>query len=241
MIMKNLSPNWITEGWIDFEYKKYLLLDYLQEVSKQFDEKKLYPTLSDIISHYQNLQQLKENKEIVAQAFPKVISKIDFENFKLKYEKLIVENKCIEELETILDFALPQLQTTLKDGRELYAAVENDLQIFPVGIVPVNTEFGYLFLARTGSRQTKVYEYHTTLFENSNEQYRGIKAEYICTYSRNIINTYENMKSTIIKAEKKMFTPGTFVIESHKKFPLLETFLPVAKRTLVRYLYNIKK
>ncbi len=239
--MKNLSPNWITEGWIDFEYKKYLLLDYLQEVSKQFDEKKLYPTLSDIISHHHYLQQLKENKEIVASAFPKQISKIDFENFKLQYEKLMIENKCIEELETILEFAIPQLQTTMNDGRELYASVENDLQIFPIGLVPVNPEFGYLFLARTGSRQTKVYEYQIALFENSTEMYRGIKVEYICTYTKSIANTYENMKSTIIKTEKKIFSPGTFVIESHEKFPLMETFLPVAKRTLVRYLYNLGK
>ena len=69
--MKHLSPNWITEGWIDFEYKKYLLLDYLQDVNRQFDRKKLYPTLSEIISHFQNLLELKEKKSIVSQSFPK--------------------------------------------------------------------------------------------------------------------------------------------------------------------------
>lgn len=237
--MKNLSPNWITEGLIDFEYKKYLLLDYLQSVSRQFDDKKLYPTLSDIIGHYHSLQQLKESKEIVAQSFPKQISKIDFENFKLEYEKLLIEEKCMEELESILDFAIPQLQSRMNNGRDLYATVENDLQIFPIGIVPVNPEFGYMFLSRNGSRQTKVYEYQITLFENSTEKYRGIKADYICSYTRSIANTYENMKTNLIKSEQKLFTPGTFVIESHEKFPLQETFLPVAKRTLVRYLFKL--
>ena len=39
--MKQLNPNWLTEGWVDFEYKKYLLLAYLQKVSIDFDERKL--------------------------------------------------------------------------------------------------------------------------------------------------------------------------------------------------------
>lgn len=31
--MKTLNHNWLTEGLIDFEYKKYILLSYLQEVN----------------------------------------------------------------------------------------------------------------------------------------------------------------------------------------------------------------
>lgn len=239
--MKHLNPNWITEGWIDFEYKKYLLLDYLQEVNRQFGQKKLYPTLSEIISHFQNLRQLKEQKAIVSQSFPKAISKIDFENFVLKYQRLIAEEKCMEELETIMDFAIPQFQNRMESGRELYASVENDLEIFPVGIVPVNPELGYLFLSGRESRQTKIYEYQITLFENSEEKFRGIKMEYICTSTRSLMNTYENIKCDLLKGKQKVSTPGTFVIESHHEFPLRETLLPVAKRTLVRYLYNLNR
>ena len=34
--MKTLPKNWLTQGWIDFEYKKYQLLAYLQEAEKEF-------------------------------------------------------------------------------------------------------------------------------------------------------------------------------------------------------------
>ncbi|HAP01214.1 MAG TPA: hypothetical protein DCQ93_04740 [Bacteroidetes bacterium] len=237
--MKTLNPNWITEGLIDFEYKKYLLLDYLQSVHQQFDERKLYPTLSDIISHYQNLKQLKEKKEIVAQSFPKHISKIDFENFRIEFEQLLMEDKTIEELEAILDFSIPEIQHHLEDGRDLYASVENDISIFPVGIVPINPEFGFMFLSRNGNRQTRVYEYQVTLFENSTEKFRGIRTEYVCTFSRSIVYTYENMKHDLLRKKNNLITPGTFVVESKDKFPLQETFLPVAKRSLVRYLFKM--
>ena len=36
--MQFLDKNWITENHIDFEYKKYVLLAYLQHVSEHFTE-----------------------------------------------------------------------------------------------------------------------------------------------------------------------------------------------------------
>ena len=41
--MPKLSKDWITEKHIDFEYKKYVLLAYLQEVEKHFEMTSLYP------------------------------------------------------------------------------------------------------------------------------------------------------------------------------------------------------
>lgn len=236
--MKQLSDNWITEGLIDFEYKKYLLLDYLQEVEKNFDEKKLYPSLSELINHYRNLDELKKNKTIVAESFPQQISKLDFENFKLQFEKILLDDKYMEEIESILDFSIPAIEQQLGEGRELYGDVENELKIFPVGIVPLNPEIGYMLLVQNGSRQTNVYEYAVTIFENTIEKYRGIRTQYIGSWKRSISNTFENIKVELINNKKGIANPGTFVIESNHKFPLNETLLPVAKRTLVRYIYN---
>ncbi len=40
--MSTLPKNWLTEGLIDFEYKKYILLSYTQQVKGSFKERKLY-------------------------------------------------------------------------------------------------------------------------------------------------------------------------------------------------------
>ena len=85
--MKKLAPNWITEGLIDFEYKKYVLLAYLNFIHQNFDEKLLYPFLADLIFHYQNLLSLKENKDKTKESFNKQIKKLDLENFKIEFEK----------------------------------------------------------------------------------------------------------------------------------------------------------
>ena len=60
--MKSLDKNWFADGIIDFEYKKYILLDYIQSVRKCFLQNKLYPAFSDLISNYRNLLEFGNNE-----------------------------------------------------------------------------------------------------------------------------------------------------------------------------------
>ena len=61
--MKALNKDWITENSLDFEYKKYVLLAYLQSVEKEFEVQRLYPALSDLVEHYRNVILIKENAD----------------------------------------------------------------------------------------------------------------------------------------------------------------------------------
>lgn len=234
--MKKLNPNWITEGLIDYEYKKYILLAYLQEVNQQFNEQKLYPFLSDLIFHYKNLLGIKKNKEVATNSFPKKMTKMDLEKFKFHYEKMIGDDKYMNEIENILEFAIPKMNQQLVDGKELYEFVENKLEIFPVGIVPLNVEIGYMLLRDGEKRNTRVYEFQITIFENQNEKFRGIKTDFLCTYQVSITNTFEKIKSDLIFKNRSIPNPATYAIESKIEFPLEETLLPIAKRRLVRYI-----
>ena len=61
--MKKLSSNWFVEGLQDFEYKKYVLLAYLQGVKQAFDQALLYPVFSELIAHYQDLHAFQQSKQ----------------------------------------------------------------------------------------------------------------------------------------------------------------------------------
>ena len=71
--MKELKFDWLTEGLIDFEYKKYILLAYLKEVRHNFSMNRLYPYLSDLVFHYRNLQQIQNNKKMIFEKLTKLI------------------------------------------------------------------------------------------------------------------------------------------------------------------------
>jgi hypothetical protein len=50
-----------------------------------------------------------------------------------------------------------------------------------------------------------------------------------------MINTYENLKYDLIK-RTALPNPAVFSIETKLSFPVEETLLPIAKRSLVKYL-----
>jgi hypothetical protein len=239
--MKTLQQNWLTEGLIDFEYKKYILLAYLQEVEKNFNDKKVYPFLGDLVMHYNNLVDLKTSKQIAAEQLPKQISRFDFEHFKVHYESLLKDNASIIEIGAIMDFAIPVMDEYLKEGRELYEFVEDKLLLQPIGILPLQPEEGYLLLRNGNEKMISIYDYHITIFESSEEKYRGIRSNFIRQYKSSITNTFEKIKIDLIRRNKALSNPGTFAVESKIAFPFYESMLPIAKRMLVRFIYREMK
>ena len=234
--MHQLTTNWFTEGIIDFEHKKYLLLAYLQYISKQFDETKLYPFLSDLVFHYQNIKSLKDNRAVVLQKMPKKLRKFDLDKFRLEYEEIMNDDACMTEIEAILDFALPALKNFLNDGKEIYNFVEKKLEINPVGIVPLNKEEGYFMLQNGHKSDTEVFEFKLSFFENASEKFRSIQTKHLLSYQPKISWSFEAIKLDLIRSHKKFPNPATYVVRSLLPFPFGETLLPIAKRSLVRFI-----
>jgi len=234
--MKTLSETWFADGYIDFELKKYTLLAYLQEVNKYFNENKLYPQLADIIFHYHNLVAFRENKKFLQEQFPKKLTGMQIEKLQVLYEQIIQDDELMQELEDIINYAANKMKKAISNGTEIYEFVEDKLKIFPVGIIPLDTNEGYFFLSEGAHHTTRVYQYRLSFFEKHDEKYRSIRTEYIDSWQRNIANSYEQIKSELIKIKSELPNPAVYSIETALKFPVEETLLPIAKRTLVRYI-----
>jgi hypothetical protein len=234
--MKTLNQNWLTEGLIDFEYKKYTLLAYLQYVSKNFNAVCIYPFLSDLIYHHKNLKTIKENKQYVSKAFPKTLKKIDLDQFKIEYEQKMHDYEYLSEIQEILEFAIPEIGRSMQEGMELYDFVERHITISPIGIIPLNTEFGYLFIKEKNKTETTVFEYSITIFENAEEQFRGLKTSMVGIYRKTPVITYESIKINLLQKFKTFSNPATFLVYSKLNMPFEETLFPVARRSFIRYL-----
>lgn len=234
--MKTLSQTWFTEGYIDFELKKYTLLAYLQEIDRLFGQQRLYPHLADLIAHYQNLLLFRHNKELLQQHFPKRLSEIDMKNLESVYQSIIEDDALMLELENIIGFAEKRMDKTIRDGTSIYEFVEEHLDIFPVGLVPLEHHEGYFFLRVGRKKQVLVYQYSIGLVEKKEERFRSLKTEFIAEWIRSIANTYEGMKVELIRKHKSLPNPAVYCIETAYSMPMEETLLPIAKRTLARYL-----
>lgn len=234
--MKSLSETWFAEGRIDFELKKYTLLAYLQEVTKYFNENKLYPQLGDIIFHYNNIVAFRENKKYLQEHFPKKLTGIQMEKLQLLYQQLIEDDELMQELEDIIHYSAGQIKTMILSGTEIYEFVEEKINITPVGLLPLDTQEGYFFLSTGKAYATKVYYYRLSIFEKHDEKYRSIRTAFIDHRQRSISSTYEHIKSELIRHRRDLPNPAVYSIETELSFPVDETLLPIAKRSLVKFL-----
>jgi hypothetical protein len=234
--MRQLSETWFAEGYIDFELKKYTLLAYLQEVNKYFNEHRLYPQLSDLIFHYNNIVAFRENKRYLQEQFPKKLTGIQIEKLQLLYEQMIQDSELMQELEDIINYSADEMKSTISSGTELYEFVEEKLTITPIGLVPLDIQEGYFFLSSGNTKTTRVYQYRLSIFEKHDEKYRSIKTSYIEMLQRSMVNTYENIKYDLIKKRIELPNPAVYSIETGLSFPVEETLLPIAKRSLVKYI-----
>jgi hypothetical protein len=234
--MKTLSETWFTEGYIDFELKKYTLLAYLTEVNKYFNENKLYPQLADVIFHYNNIVSFRENKKFLQEHFPKQLTDINIQKLQLAYERMIEDDEIMKELEDIIHYSATTIKSTIKTGAEIYEFVEAKLTIEPVGLVPLNVEEGYLFIKDGNYNATFVYQYRLTFFEKHDEKYRGIRTDFIHKWQRTVSNSPENIKSELLRNRRYLPNPAVYNIETDLIYPLEETLLPIAKRCFVKFI-----
>lgn len=233
--MGALSETWFADGYIDFELKKYTLLAYLQDINHYFTQSKLYPQLADIIFHYNNLLAFRDNKQFLQQQFPKRLTAVNLQKLELLYEQLIADDELMEELETIIQYSLPQLNSTIKEGAEIYEYVAENLSIFPVGLIPLETAEGYLLLCDGRCSHTLVYTYRLTIFERHDEKFRGIHTQYVQEYRKDFVHTIGHIKTMLIR-EHSLPNPAVYCVETPLVVPVDETLLPVAKRSLVKYI-----
>ena len=232
--MKQLSETWFAEGFIDFELKKYTLLAYLQEVNKYFDQNKLYPQLADVVFHYHNLVAFRENKKFLQEHFPKKMTGLQMEKLQLLYEQMIEDDELMQELEEIIQYAADTLKTTLHTGAGIYEFVEEKISITPVGIIPLDLKEGYFFLSSGNTKIARTYHYRLSIFEKHDEKYRSIKTVLVNKWQRSIASTYEHTKAELIRHFTTLPNPAVYSIETGLSFPVDETLLPVAKRSLVK-------
>lgn len=232
--MDALKDNWLTEGLIDFEYKKYQLLAYLKKVKNSFQRVELYPYLSDLVFHYRNLITLRENKMLIGASFPKEISPESLKKLEISYRQMIEDDSIMQEIESIMEYALPQFKASLDEGSFIYEYVESKCEISPIGLTMLYANEGYLFVSQPPEKETNVYRYQITFFEQSNEPMRGIQTSFVETYQKTIASTYENIKMSLVRKYSSLPNPAAYLVLSKLKFPYIQTLMPIAKRLLVK-------
>ncbi|WP_286747689.1 hypothetical protein [Roseivirga sp. UBA1976] len=237
--MTQLKKDWITDGLIDFEYKKYVLLAYLKHVEQNFDKTRLFPFLTELIEHYKDAKMLKDKKKTIRSEMPKEISRLDLSKLEIIYKELDEEKDLLKDIEEIVDYAIPTMERTLGKGKELHEWVESELKIDPIGIIPIYKDEGYVMLEVGDSKLTSVFQYQVKKFIMFNEQMRGVYFKFIDNIARGVGDTFEQIKLRLIKTYKTLPNPATFLIHGGLPLPLEETLIPMSKKLVLKTIHQL--
>ncbi|MEM8965978.1 MAG: hypothetical protein AAGE93_06145 [Bacteroidota bacterium] len=234
--MDTLHQDWLTRDLLDFEYKKYVLLAYMQNVKSKFTDRELYPFMSDLVFHYNNLLALQKNKQLIYENFPKEVSRADFEKLKIHYRKIIQDGELMNTIEEIVSFALPQFKERVEEGAEIYEDIAQHIRIEPIGITPLYKNEGYLLLSTHSQKVVYVYHYKITVFHQADEAYRAIQTQKLDTVSWSLTNSFEQIKRDLISSNQELPNPATYLAISEQVYPLEPTMLPITKRLLIQHI-----
>jgi hypothetical protein len=234
--MERLGADWLTNGLIDFEYKKYLLLSYMMHVQKEYSDKKLFPVLKDIQDCYDDLYNYKTLKKKIKNDFPKEVSSIDYSRFSLNYVEKVQDSEYLTEIDAIVDFAITKLDEKVTEGQEILDYIKEHIEVEPIGISPLKTDTGYIFLYYHNSSEVDIYTYRLSPVKGLKQHDDEIKTFFLSKSRISFVNSLENIKVSLLKTNRELANPAAFSVLAKVDIPYRETFLPVAKKLLINQL-----
>ena len=236
-----LNPEWMFKEPLDFEYNKYTLLDYLQKCEKRFDNLEIYPDFVELSLHLANLQSL--SKENVLFLTNKKFESCDDEILlKELYSKKPREMSNEEEYE---------LNKTIRySGNKLFDAFNIAKSIWNIAYDNVvislkknkkglNGGIGYIFHYKKQEDKVYVWEYQIKKVKGdsiNNKTY--LTLIYEGDMEKMTLNNIIDTHSTWNQKEFYKNLP-IFEMKCSQKFPMEQTLVPIMKRKVMAYVFQI--
>jgi hypothetical protein len=227
-----LKQDWLLDKHIDFEYKQYIVLDYLQKIDDCLAKNELEPNLSelgerlhDLIIFSGKLEEIKVNRK------DQELVSLDFYNKRLVYKT--GEDHLMIELENIVRYALPLLYLKYDEMIERHDSLLSTITISHLGLfTPSPTEIGYFFLKN--GPNVSLYEYiRYPLFDQNEDEFISIR------FSKDFgLNNFDywRMKDEHVAESKATQTYNYMLIITEGELPLEATLLPLCKKKILEIL-----
>ena len=234
-----LSIDLFTRVQDDAEKRKYLILAELKRISSEFQYFKIYPDLSELVQIYRTLNEIVGRLTDLRNKFPKRISKIDWVNQSIEHEVVFVDGTDLSAVEGLIEWALPNIKSVIDEGVSIYEYVDEDLSVEHVGIVPGYLDEGYFFLPDNTKRKLNLFRFEVSIFKSSDDKYRSLKTRFLKDLEQGSAKLSPGtIKLNLIRDEKELPNPATFVFDTRLDFSFDQTIFPVAKRKLMQTIYN---
>lgn len=233
MMMTNvkLTPEWLFRHPIDFEYNKYVALNYIKSSEGRLNDLKIYPDLHDITINLINIASIsKENKTI---SLTRQLNEYDDEIVigDFKYDQIPeLVNKDKTEVNRTINFTYPKFLDLFNFAKSIWSLAFDNIDVKLKKNKTASSSSGYFYYFDKTKKLLYIYSYDILLDDgkyNSNSSFNEV---YCGDYDNkiSIIKVFDKLKENGCDITKQLYE-----ITSTQDFPVRETVLPIAKRKII--------
>jgi len=228
-----LDTDWMFQGCVDMEHKKYVLLSYFQKLNKNLEEYKIYPMFTEISLHLGNIQTLINQNKILYIDKELTTDGDEINLTDLKFKEIPKLNKEeYDEYQNILTYSQPKLFDYFQILKSLWSVIYDKIDIKIVkNKNNIKSRTGFFYLKKYDTLYIWKYTKRKTKGEiNFN------KSSFDLLYKNKITNENIDDIISIISPkyeEKNESKCPVFEIICKHDLPLNETLLPISKRKVL--------
>jgi hypothetical protein len=241
-ISLKLNPEWMfSSDPIDFEYNKYTLLGYLQKCEKGFENLEIYPDFIELSLHLANVQSLNKENTLL-------LTDKKFESYD---DELLVTDLYPKKPRPLEKDEEEELVKTIRySGTKLFDAFNVAKSIWNLSYDNIEITLkrnksglyegvGYIYFNDLTHNKFYVWQYEL----KTPSKTRTISKAYLKKiFDRpigdktitEIISENTKFKGEILNRKLPIFEA-----KSDREFPLEKTFIPIVKRKLMSYVYQV--
>jgi hypothetical protein len=236
-----MSTDWMFEKPIDREHKEYKLLSYFQKMGEKLDKMELYPSFIELSLHLANLQTLVKDKKLLytTKRFTSVDDELLVKDLKIKEVPQMSHDE-YEEFIKILTYSAPRMFEYFGIAKSVWELVFDSIHLkVKKNIKNVLSSKGYFYYFDKEINKLFVWEYEikkprgdknnhktylTLIFEG---EFKKFSIPEIIEQNSNWVNTNYYKQLPI------------FETQSSQNFPMDATLVPIIKRKITSYIYQI--
>lgn len=207
---------WFIEKHLDIEYQTYRLLAHLQYVEEQFLQMKLYPHLSELIRHYEFVDNISNKMEEIKQRL-----NTDLNNDITEY---------IYEMSNIIK---SKTKVIIDEGISLFNIILKSMEYKAIGIIPEYNQEGYIMASYEKLDYLDIMIFRISSIID-NDKYYITEIGYLESLDNISIlrRAPEFIKEYILEKYRDLPNPIVIHVNASYYIPLHETLIPIVKRVL---------
>ena len=204
-----LNDFWLTSDPIDFEYKKYLLLAYDQKLKLEYDKRKLYPHLTDLVDKLSYVNGFLKNLTALEDS-AKEIDRINWLEKEIVYRTKI-NDEMFDDVKYIAWYSQNILSDLYIQFKNLYDDIDGSIVITGNRFSIFDKFNGYIQVKHNKKERLLYYEIYKTIYPEPTFHIKTTKPDLKDYY-------------------RDRYTKNIFEVVVNENYPAKESAIPVMRR-----------